>query len=389
MTQSLWRVNESRDLVFVDQRGTGRSDPLHCEEGAGDSSMQRFFAQFLEPEFVVRCLEELRQHADVALYTTPMAMDDIDEVREALGYEKINLYGGSYGTRAELVYLRRHGERVRSAVLKGVAPTDMKNPLPFARAAERGLQGTFDACAVEPECHAAYPDLESDWERVMERFAEGQVTAVVENPETGGEETVTIPKGVFTDGIRHLLYYVGGARHVPRIVHAAARGDFSVFARHEIDQAIGFNNLLSTGVFIAVTCSEDVRFIREEDIAPATDGTFLGDYRVRRQIEACRHWDLGDIPESYMDPVRVETPVLVLSGVYDTATPYEGGDRVARYMPNSLHVITPNQSHSFANPECELELIGEFIASGTVEGLDTSCISETRRPPFAVEGQGR
>ncbi|UCG89187.1 MAG: alpha/beta fold hydrolase [Gemmatimonadota bacterium] len=377
-------VRDTRDIVLVDQRGTGSSNPLDCDGVVTDTTLQRFFRQFLEQDFVEACLDKLRPIANVALYTTPVAMDDVDEIREALGYERINVYGGSYGTRAALVYLRRHTDHVRTAVLKGVAPTNMKNPLPFARAAERGLQGVFHACAVDRECHAAFPDLEGNWRKVLQQFEPGSVVAQVTHPETGTTETVTIPRGVFMDGIRHLLYTMGQSRHVPRIIHAASQGDFSLFAQHEIDQSIGFDNMLSDGMFMTVTCSEDLRFIDEQEIPAATQGTYLGDYRVRRQLSACRYWDAGEVTESYTEPVRVDTPVLLLSGVYDTATPYEGGDWVARYMPNSLHTVAPNQSHSFANPPCELALIARFIRSGTAAELDASCVLETKRPPFVI-----
>lgn len=384
----LWMLQHlegSRDVVFVDQRGTGKSNPLDCDERDAGESLQRYFNEFLEIDFVKRCLERLSASADVRLYTTPIAMDDINEVRAALGYEQINLYGGSYGTRAAMVYLRRHPATVRSAVLKGVAPVDMKNPLPFSEAAERGLRATFDACATEPACDAVFPNLESDWKRTMAQFDKGWVPATVTHPKTDRVEEVKIAKGVFADGIRHFLYSVQGARHVPRVIHAAARGDFSIYAQRELNQTIGFDNLLSMGMFITVTCSEDVRFIEEADIAPATSGTFLGDYRVRRQQEACRHWPLGDVDESYMEPLNVETPVLLLSGMYDTATRYEHGIEVAKHLPNSLHTIVPNESHSYANPECELPIVARFVQQGTVEGLDTSCVLETKRPAFVVD----
>lgn len=384
-SQVLSQARASKDLVLIDQRGTGSSHPLDCPDVAIDAPLQEYFAEFLELGYVRRCLA--MQDADVALYTTPIAMDDYDEVREALGYDRINLYGGSYGTRAALIYMRRHGEHVRSAVLKGVAPTNMKNPLPFARAAERGLRAVFDACAAEPECQAAFPDLQGDWERAMRYFDAAPVTAKVVHPETGDAEIVTIPRGVFADGVRHILYSVQETRDLPRIIHQAGRGDFSAFAQRELRQAVGFESLLSAGMFMTVTCSEDLRFISEEEIGPATAGTFLGDYRVRRQLAACEVWPRGDVGRAYTDPVEVDVPTLLISGEYDTATPYEGAEEVAQHLPNSRHIIFPNQSHGFANFSCETRLINEFIGAGTAEGLDTSCVADTRRPRFVVENR--
>ena len=372
-----------RDLVFVDQRGTGDSNPLDCAASSAEAPLQNYFRAFLDPDYVRQCLAG--QRANVTLYTTPIAMDDLDEVRAALGYERINLFGASYGTRAGLVYLRRHAKHVRSAVFKGVAPTNMKNPLPFARAAQRGLEALFDACERDGQCQRAYPRFRQDWDAALARFERGPVTAHVRHPRTGKTERVTIPRGVFADAIRHLLYNVNGASRIPQIVHRAAEGDFDRFAQAELNQAMGYERLLSEGMFMTVTCSEDIQFIREDEIGPASDGTFLGDYRVRRQLAACELWGRGDVNESYLQPVRARTPVLLLSGRDDTATPFEGGEEVARHLPNATHVIIPNQSHGFANPNCEFKLITDFIKVAGPNTLDTSCVAETKRPSFVKD----
>ncbi len=382
IAQALAESRETRDLVFVDQRGTGKSHPLDCPTPGDDAPLQEHFEEFLPLDEVRVCLR--MQEADVRFYTTPIAMDDLNEVRQALGYDRINLLGGSYGTRAGLIYLRRHPETVRAAVLKGVAPTNMRNPLPFARALDRGVQAVIAACAAEEACAAAYPDLAGDWGRVVARFEQGPVTAEVEH--NGRRETVTISRGVFADGVRHILYSVRDSRRLPRIIRDAARGDFDRFAQAELSQAIEFGNMLSMGMFLTVTCSEDLRFITEEDIRRETDGTFLGDYRIRRQLAACEAWERGEIDEGYEAPVTADVPVLLISGEVDTATPYEGGNWVAEFLPRAVHLIVPNESHSFANPLCEVGVINRFIAHAGPADLRPECLQETKRPPFEIDG---
>ncbi len=378
VAQALAESRKTRDLVFVDQRGTGESHPLDCPIPGEDEPLQEHFEEFLPLDEVRACLE--MQDADVRLYTTPIAMDDLNEVRQALGYDQINLLGGSYGTRAGLIYLRRHPETVRAAVLKGVAPTNMRNPLPFARALDRGIQAVIAACEAEEACAAAYPDLADDWARVVARFEQGPVTAEVERG--GRRETVTISRGVFADGIRHILYSVFDSRRLPGIIHDAARGDFDRFAQRELAQAIDFGNMLSMGMFLSVTCSEDLRFITEEDIRRETDGTFLGDYRIRRQLAACEAWERGEIDEGYEAPVTADVPVLLISGEVDTATPYEGANWVAEFMPRAVHLIVPNESHAFANAACEFGVMNRFIAHAGPADLRPECLQETKRPPF-------
>src|SRR5215210_1135152 len=136
------KIREHRDLLFVDQRGTGKSHPLDCEF-YNPADLQSYLGYFFPLEQIRKCRTELEPKADLKLYTTTIAMDDIDEVRAALGYEKLNLFGGSYGTRAALTYLKRHPQHVRTATLQGVAPTDQFMPFDFPQQTERALQGVL------------------------------------------------------------------------------------------------------------------------------------------------------------------------------------------------------------------------------------------------------
>ena len=378
----LREVNQRRDLVFIDVRGTGRSGGLECPEPAGDAPLQAHFEEFLSDDYVRRCLEA--QTADVRFYTQPFAMDDVNAIRDGLGYRRINLYGSSGGTRQEQIYLKRHGASVRTVVMHGVQAMDGEGPLPFSRALEDGIRGLLDACAADATCHAAYPDLRADWEAVRKRFDAGPVSAPIHDQRTGRTERVTISRGVYADGLRHMLYQLNSARTVPAEIHRAARGDFAPFAERELAQARRFADVLSHGMFITSTCAEDVRFIDEDDIRRATAGTFLGDYRVRRQQAACRIWPKGEgIDADFQKPVTLDVPVLIISGEFDVATPPSEAARVARALPRARHVIFPNQAHDYTNPACASRLIAEFIASADPGALDVTCVATTTRPGFS------
>src|SRR5580693_5750495 len=147
----------TRDLVLIDQRGTGASNPLNCKLPGSNEDPQGYLGDLIPLDAVRRCLQTLP--ADPALYTTPIAMEDLDEVRQALGYDRINLYGASYGTRAALVYMRAHPEHVRSAMLSGLVPTDMKIPLYQARDAQRAMDLLLDDCEADPACSRAFPGI--------------------------------------------------------------------------------------------------------------------------------------------------------------------------------------------------------------------------------------
>ena len=184
--QYLRAVRTDRDLVFVDQRGTGKSSPLECDLGDSPADLDRYFGPLFPLDLVRACREKLERTADLTLYTTSIAADDLDDVREALGYPAINVAGASYGTQAALVYMRRHRERVRSAFLVGVAPPDFRLPLPFARAAQHALDMALADCAADRSCHAAFPDTRREFDAVLARFDKGALQVTMTDPATGG-----------------------------------------------------------------------------------------------------------------------------------------------------------------------------------------------------------
>jgi pimeloyl-ACP methyl ester carboxylesterase len=374
MARLLGAVNQSRDLVFIDVRGTGRSGALRCGLPADDAPLQAYFEDFLSERYVRDCLA--RQQADVRFYTQPIAMDDIDEVRQALGYERINLYGASGGTRQEQIYMRGHPASVRSVVMHGAHPMDGEMPLSFSRALDAAMQWLIEWCARDSACTSSYPDLAGDWMRAKRRFENGPVAATVREPRSGREERVRISRGVFADGLRHMLYNLNRANELPARIHAAAEGNFDDFAQAELRQVIAFDRALAHGFFLSSTCAEDVEFISEEDIRSETAGTFLGDYRVRQQQAACRIWPRGEgIDADFQQPVKTNVPVLIISGDMDVATPAADAERIARALPDAAHVIFPNQGHALANPGCASSLIAAFISAGSTKDLDLSCVN--------------
>jgi pimeloyl-ACP methyl ester carboxylesterase len=378
VTRLLRDVHVARDLVFVDVRGTGRSAPLRCPGPDPDGPLQAYFDGFLADDAVRACLAQL--DADVRFYTQPIAMDDVDEVRAALGYQQINLFGTSGGTRQAQLYVRRHGASVRSVVMQGVAPMDGEMPRAFARAMEAGLRALIDGCAADPVCRAAHPALGAQWEQVRQRFDAGPVRTTVRHPRTGRDEHITISRGVFADGLRHMLYNLQAVRALPGRIEAAARGDFEPFAHAYVQHETRLADGIATGFFLSSTCAEDVRFIDEDDIQAASAGTFLGDYRMRRQQAACRIWPRGEgIDADFQQPVQSDRPVLALSGDADVATPANDAERAIRRMPNARHVVFRNQGHALRDPACAARIITAFVEAADVKGLDISC-AETPSP---------
>jgi pimeloyl-ACP methyl ester carboxylesterase len=391
IAQGYAKIRERRDLVFVDQRGTGGSNPLNCDL-FDPSDVQSFLGFFFPLADVRKCRERLEPKADLRLYTTDIAMDDLDEVRAALGYGRINLSGGSYGTRAALVYIKRHGQHVRAAVLQGVSPTDQSMPRDFPQHTQRALDGVVGECAADAACRAAFPDLRAEVKAVLARLLRGPVAVEIKLAQTGESKRVSLSRDLAAEAVRYMLYQPGAASRIPLFIHLAAQGDFAPLARAAISYRRDIVATGSNGMYLSVTCAEDLPRVRPGEGERNAANTFLGDYRLQQQRAACALWPRADIPKGYAEPTRSDVPALILTGEWDPVTPPAYGDTAARYLTNSLHLVVPHGGHGFGGLEgldCVQNLINDFIERGTARGLDTSCLKGIRRRGFLLELEGQ
>jgi len=385
LARELAPARDRRDLVLVDFRGTGGSDALDCSELAVEG-VQGFLDEFLPAAKVRACRERLERTRDLARYTSEEAVDDIAEVLRAYGYAKVNLYGGSYGTRAAQVFTRRHPELVRTMLLEGVVRMDERDPLHFAHSAERALEGLLAECAADAACNGAFPKLESELRGLLVRLEREPATVDLVDPGSGATRPIRLGRQGFAQTVRYMLYVPAAAAALPLQVHLAAGGNFLPIA--ETAQLFaGFMGATADGFYLSVTCPEDTRFIRSEEIAPASAGSFLGDFRIRAQLAACAAWKPREMPPEFLAPLVSTVPTLLVSGELDPVTPPASGEAVARSLANSLHLVVPHGGHGqdgMTGVDC-LERIGNaFIAAGSVAGLDTACVAAMRRAPFEL-----
>ncbi len=383
--QLLEEARGERDVVLVDLRGTGGSNRLDCPLPGSDDDPQAYLGDFLPAAAIRECLGRLRESGtEPALYTTAQAVEDLEAVRAALGYGKINLYGVSYGSRAALVYLRSHPDRVRSAALQGVVPTDMKAPLHFAADSQRSLDLLLAECETDEACRPAWPDLKKKLAAVQERLAKAPAIAEIEDPKTRKKVRLTIPLDLFNEELRWRLYGEGPSP-IPEYIHRAHEGDFSKLAGTILRQrrAIASGAALSIGTYLSVTCAEDVPLVDPEEAKRLARGTFLGTYRVDQQKRACSVWPRGEVPAGFASEVSSEVPVLLISGERDPATPPRWGEQVSRGLKRSRHVVFGRGAHSGRSP-CVRRLLGAFLARGSVEGLDASCTGEAPKVAFTL-----
>lgn len=380
------RVARTRDLVLVDQRGTGSSNPLDCEPVADDAPLRDHFDErFPEAEYRA-CLK--KYDADARFYTTPLAMDDLDDVRRALGYEKINLRGSSYGTRAALVYLRQHEDRVRSVILDGVAPMSLLLPLYIPRDTQRAMEKLFAECEQTTTCAKAYPGLRARFEAHLLKLEAEPVQVTVDHPLTGKPDSFTISRDMFTGALRGLLYLPEASALVPYVLDSALRGDYRPYVAAGSSLAGSLAKNMSQGMFLSVVCSEDAPFITEEKITKEASKTWLGPGPVRKVLQPCGFWPKGTLPPNYRDAVSSKVPVLLLSGELDPVTPPSWAEEARKTLPNSLHLALPGVGHGTSAFGCVRTLMSSFIDRASVEGLDGSCGQKFLRPPFVTSFAG-
>lgn len=384
--QRLARLNNRRDLVFVDQRGTGESAPLDCPD---DSKLP--LTEQLDGAAQLRRLEECRaaleklpygRDGGLRFFTTTIAMQDMDAVREALGVPQWNLVGASYGTRAALEYLRQFPTKVRRTVIDGVAPPDMVLPASFSPDTQAALDKLFAAHAK------THPQLRAEWEQLLASLPR-QVT--VPQPLTGVPEHFTVDRELLLRAVRPPLYQPALAAALPAALHAAA-------AEGRFEGLFGLSNAfgsapglrLAMGMHFSVMCAEDVPRLGQSTDMPGADfRTVDADLYTR----VCRHWPRGDVPADFYKIPPAPSPVLVMSGGADPATPPRHGERVARALavghPERVrHLVVPESGHGVMAVGCVRDLLFRFIdAKSDAEALpesfmkDAACAMRIPRPP--------
>jgi len=380
-------IRKNRDIVLVDQRGTGRSNSLACDAANLQELVQIIVGEDAPSESIRRCRAHLEQKADLRMYATPAAVEDLDEVRKWLGYKTINLYGGSYGSRVALVYLRRFPQHVRTVTLRAVYPTTIPVPLYAPRYNQRSLDRLLDDCARDEKCRQSFPDLKRDFQTALDLLTSSPEKITVTDPRVNKPVELAITRGVFAGAIRQLLFDSNSQRFIPVIVRGAAKRDYAPL-KTLVGQALRTIGGINFGMNTSVICSEEIPRIKPADIKRETAGAFLTGSVVQTRIDLCREWPRGRAPANYFEPVKSNVPVLLISGELDPATPFEWGDEAARHLPNSMHIIQPGVAHG-PFTSCAQNVMNRFVDAGTTTGLDATCMKELKRPAFLTPPQSQ
>lgn len=386
------RINRTHPIVLLDQRGTGKSSPQSCD-------YPESWEQPADPMPVVRkataeCLAKLGPA--VRFYTTSIAVRDLDEVRAALGYAQIDLYGGSYGTRVAEQYMRRYPDHTHAAILDGVVyPEEVLGP-DMARDADHALGLIVARCQHAAECNTAYPKLAEDLGALLRQFGTHQTAVSVDDPNSGLPQQIQFNHNVLAGALRLLSYSSASASLLPTLIHEGARsladdpqGTLAPLAAQTIMTSRQLHDMLASGMQYSVICSEDVPYYNTDSIdRDALERTYLGTQLVDSFEEVCKIWPKGPVDADLHAALHSDVPTLLLSGEADPVTPPSAADRLARTLTRRRHLVLAGEGHGQLGTSCMPRLMAAFLDSADPDKLDSSCLEKHSPESFFVSTAG-
>jgi pimeloyl-ACP methyl ester carboxylesterase len=375
------RANRNHDIVVVDQRGTGRSEPLVCSYPEDWDDTEESI-----PELRRATQACLARYGDrVRFYTTSVAVGDLDRVRVALGYSAIDLYGSSYGTRVAELYMRRHPGETHAVVLDGVTYPEQAIGPDTPLDGERALDLIVARCGSAPDCAAAYPNLTAELGELRGKFGPQKQPLVIADPTTGEPLPLEFNRGVFSAALRFLSYSAVEASLLPALVHQAAIGRAAPMAAETFMLARQVRDQLASGMQNSVVCSEDVPFFHVgEAERQRIEQTYQGTDQLDALVEICKLWPKGPVDADLHAPLSSAVPTLLLSGEADPVTPPADAERLARGLGRYRHLIVPGEGHGQIVTGCVPRLMADFLDGAEPAALDASCLQRHHPAPFFV-----
>lgn len=380
-------LRDTYDILFVDDRGVGKSNPFKCNFAPANDPAAYF--REIYPERIVKdCKRTTAATHDRALYNTNASVDDLNDVRAALGYPRIVIAGGSYGTLFSLVYLRRHPETVESVVLDSVSAPHFQVLPGSPDGAERALDDLAAKCRRTAPCARTFPKFRSHFEAVVQRLKRGPIDVPVKNLATKKTVTVPLSEQVFVDQVRHVLYDSLGSSYLPFTIERAYVGDYAPLGRMVNLVSVLMAGSLDEAANLSYSCSDWLPFVDNAALRKAAAHSFAGDIRVQAQRHACAIWNVPPMPAAFDEPVRSDAPILIIASEDDPATPPQYGEAALRYLPNGREALVKGAGHSTETP-CTDDLIVRFVRARSARDIDvTRCSGSFTVPPFATSMKG-
>ncbi len=378
-------VRRDRDILLVDQRGTGESATMDCE--INDDLIDGEYSIELTVEHARRCLDQLPY--DPRFFTTSIAVADLEAVRAALGYRELNLYGVSYGTRVAQHFARRYPASTRTLVIDGVVPPQISLGPEIATESQRTLDNIFARCEVNPACGEKFGNLAADFERLVVTLREAPVELSVPNPSSGRLEALSFGGGELAAAIRLLAYHPNTAALIPLLISEASKNNFVPLASQFMMTMITVQDALALGMHNTVVCAEDVPFFDTSTIDyEGLGASYMGAFQLEALQAICSVWPVGPVDDAFKAALATDLPVLLLSGSADPITPPRYAELAAVGLKNATHLIGKNQGHGQISVGCTAQVVSEFVASADPSSIDADCLQRSFVMPFFVDFSG-
>ena len=378
-------VRRDRDILLIDQRGTGESATMNCE--FDEDLIEGEFSTELTIEYTEQCLEQLPY--DPRFFTTSVAVRDIEAVREALGYPSLNLYGVSYGSRVAQHFARRYPASTRTLVIDGVVPPQISLGPEIATESQKAIDRILARCEEDDACNERFPHIDETFARIVEQLKRSPVSIQVPDPSTGRLQDLEFGTGELATAIRLLAYHPNSVALIPLLVSEAGNGNFVPLGSQFMMTMIAMGDALALGMHNAVMCTEDVPFYDPDSIDyDGLEASYMGMLQLDALQAICSVWPAGPIDDGFKTPLETDIPVLLLSGDADPITPPRYADMAAVDLENATHLIGKHQGHGQVSVGCTPRLIAEFIETADPTALEASCLERSFVMPYFLDFSG-
>jgi pimeloyl-ACP methyl ester carboxylesterase len=379
-------VRKHHDVVLLDQRGTGSSNPLSCK-GAEEDSDETSFTLDLDKmrKYVAACLTEVKQKADPRYYTTTIAAQDLEDVRKALGSPAFDLVGVSYGTRMAQQYLIHYPDSVRSVVLDSAVPNQVVLGEDFAVNLDDALKKDFAGCLAVPACKQNFGDSMQTLYQLRDALRANPHTVSFRDPQTYQMVERPLTEFSLAGVVRMFAYQTETAALLPLSINAAAHGDVGPLLGQSKLLSSDLGGDMNSGMSMSVICSEDADLLRPR---PQDQNTMLGSHLTDGIKAQCDVWPHGTRPADFHAPLKSDKPILILSGEFDPVTPPRYGEEILAGLSNGRQLIFKGQGHSLLGRGCMPQLLGKFIDKPDPKALDASCLDKLGPTPAFIDFNG-
>ncbi len=378
-------VRRNRDILLIDQRGTGESATMDCE--FDDDMVDGEYSMELTIEYTQLCLLQLPH--DPRFFTTSVAVTDIEAVRLALGYPSINLYGISYGSRVAQHFARRYPDATRTLTIDGVVPPPISLGPEIATESQKAVDKILARCEEDEFCNERFPSVADDFSRIVAALREAPVSIEIPHPSTGRPEAVNFGAGELAGAVRLLAYHPNSVALIPLLIHEAGGGNFVPLGSQYMMTMIAMTDALSLGMHNAVMCTEDVPFYDETRIDyEQLEASYMGTFQLDALRAICSVWPAGPIDDAFKAPLATDIPVLLLSGDSDPITPPRYADMAAVDLNNARHLTGEGQGHGQISVGCTARIVADFIDTADLANLDVECLKRSFVMPFFLDFSG-